>query len=251
MSTTSSRPTTDLSGRIDVSANDIVMSTKLGSTRLDCIATRLLDLVNAVIGLLVLSPLMLLTALAVKCGDGGPIFHRAIRVGLGGTTFRLYKFRTMVVDADRQGAGITTGGDPRITPIGRLLRRTKLDELPQLWNVLRGEMSLVGPRPEDPRYVAFYQPVYRALLTVRPGLTSVASLAYRHEERLLDGVEGLSVYVTTILPAKLALDLAYLHRRTFWTDLGLILRTMAALLIPFQAAVPTPDVAAPAAGACP
>ena len=124
--------------------------------------------------------------------------------------FRLYKFRRMVSDADKQGPGITATGDSRITRVGRFLRRTKIDELPQLINVLSGDMSLVGPRPEDPRYVTLYTPEQRRVLAVRPGITSAASLAYRHEEQLLAGADWETVYREEVLPAKLAIDLEYL-----------------------------------------
>lgn len=190
---------------------------------------RLIDLTAATLGLLLLSPLLLLLALLVKLTSPGPVFYRATRIGRGGQPFRLYKFRTMQAGADKAGPAITAGGDPRVTPLGRLLRRTKLDELPQLINVLRGQMSLVGPRPEDPRYVALYTPDQRRVLEVRPGITSAASLAYRHEEQLLAGQNWETVYRHQVMPAKLALDLAYLARRTVWSDLLLIIRTVLAL----------------------
>ena len=135
----------------------------------------------------------------------------------------------MIVDADRRGPGITAAGDRRVTRIGAFLRRTKLDELPQLINVLRGEMSLVGPRPEDPRYVALYTEEQRQILRVRPGITSAASLAYRHEEQLLSGSDWETQYRQQVMPAKLALDLEYLSRRTMASDLVLIWRTVLAI----------------------
>ncbi len=168
----------------------------------------------AAVGLLLLSPLFCLIALWIKLTSPGPVFYRARRVGKHGVLFSLYKFRSMVVNADRRGPGITAAGDARITPAGRFLRRARLDELPQLLNVLKGEMSLVlpapgpqaqvsaacpersrrveglvGPWPEDPRYVAHYMPEQRQVLAVRPGITSAASLAYRHEEQVLSGVD--------------------------------------------------------------
>ncbi|MFL5803603.1 MAG: sugar transferase, partial [Roseiflexaceae bacterium] len=166
---------------------------------------------------------------AVKVYDGGPVFYCAKRVGKDGRIFRLYKFRTMVVDADRQGPAVTTSGDTRVTPIGRRLRRTMLDELPQLINVLVGDMSLVGPRPEDPRYVALYTGGQRRILSVRPGITSAASLAFRHEEQMLSGPEWESVYRNQVMPAKLGIDLDYLSGRTFWKDVRLILLTIVAM----------------------
>ncbi|MBA3471290.1 MAG: sugar transferase [Herpetosiphonaceae bacterium] len=190
---------------------------------------RAVDLIGAALGLGVLSPILLGVALAIKLSSPGPVFYRATRVGRGGTPFRLYKFRSMVVDADRRGPAITAGGDPRVTPIGRWLRRTKVDELPQLLNVLAGEMSLVGPRPEDPRYVALYDDDQRRILTVRPGITSAASLAYRHEEALLSGPDWERTYRTTIMPQKLAIDLAYVEKQSLWEDFRIILFTIVAM----------------------
>jgi lipopolysaccharide/colanic/teichoic acid biosynthesis glycosyltransferase len=190
---------------------------------------RLLDLLAATIGLILLSPVLIAIGVAIKVYDGGPIFYRARRVGKDGQIFRLYKFRTMVIDADRQGPAVTTNGDTRVTPIGRRLRRTKLDELPQLLNVLVGDMSLVGPRPEDPRYANLYTWAQRRILSVRPGITSAASLAFRHEEQMLSGPEWETVYRNQVMPAKLGIDLEYLVRRTIWSDVILILRTIAAM----------------------
>lgn len=191
---------------------------------------RWLDVAASLVGLAVLSPLFLMIGLWIKLDSPGPIFYRATRVGRNGRLFRLYKFRSMVAGADKRGPGITATGDARVTRAGRFLRRNKLDELPQLINVLQGEMSLVGPRPEDPRYVALYTPEQRQVLAVRPGITSAASLAYRHEEQLLAGEDWESVYREQVLPAKLAIDLDYLERRTLARDLKLILQTVAAVL---------------------
>ncbi len=188
---------------------------------------RLVDVSGATAGLVVLSPLFLLLASFIKLDSPGPVFYRARRVGKAGREFRLYKFRSMVTDADRRGPGITASGDRRVTRVGAVLRRTKLDELPQLINVLRGEMSLVGPRPEDPSYVALYTPEQRQVLRVRPGITSAASLTYRYEEQLLTGPDWEMTYRTQVLPDKLAIDLRYLNGRTLSSDLGLILRTIA------------------------
>src|SRR6266566_5686050 len=142
-------------------------------------AKRGFDLVVAAVGLVVLAPAFLLIALLIKRNSAGPVFYQGERVGRNGSRFRIYKFRTMVADADRRGPGITVSGDPRVTRLGRRLRRSKLDELPQLFNVIRGEMSLVGPRPEIPEIVDRYPPLFQRLLALRPGMTSPASLAYR------------------------------------------------------------------------
>ena len=192
---------------------------------------RLLDLVASGLGLVVLSPLLLLTAFAVRLDSPGPVFYRAPRVGRDGVPFRLYKFRSMIADADRRGPGITVAGDRRVTRTGAFLRRTKLDELPQLINVLCGEMSLVGPRPEDPRYVAHYTPDQRQVLRVRPGITSAASLRYRNEAALLTGPDWEKTYVENIMPQKLAIELAYLQRKNLLTDLELIMLTLRAVII--------------------
>jgi lipopolysaccharide/colanic/teichoic acid biosynthesis glycosyltransferase len=193
-------------------------------------AKRIFDAVVAATGLVVLAPVLVGIGLVIKLSDGGLVFYRSLRVGQGGRLFHLYKFRTMVEDADRQGPGITTASDQRVTRVGAFLRRYKLDEVPQLWNVLRGDMSLVGPRPEDPRYVTRYTPEQRAVLAVRPGMTSPASLAYHDEENLLTGKDWETTYCEEVLPAKLALELNYLRRRSFSSDLKLIFRTLATLV---------------------
>lgn len=184
------------------------------------------DVVASGIGLIVFSPILLIIAITVRLDSKGPVFYRARRIGQHGTVFSLYKFRSMVVDADQKGPGITSAGDTRITAVGRFLRRTKLDELPQLINVLRGEMSLVGPRPEDPRYVELYTPEQCEILQYRPGITSMASLTYRHEEQLLSGADWEQLYVDEVMPAKLVIDLEYSRRANLLTDIWLILRTV-------------------------
>ncbi len=186
---------------------------------------RWLDYSAAVLGLVVLSPLLLALASLVKLYSPGPVFYRSLRVGQGGRLFKLYKFRTMVPDAERLGPGITGHRDARVTRVGRWLRKWKLDELPQLLNVLAGEMALVGPRPEDPRYVEYYQPGHAPVLEVRPGITGAASLIYRNEEEALTDGNWEDVYITRVLPAKLSIELEYLRRRTAWTDLKLVFET--------------------------
>jgi lipopolysaccharide/colanic/teichoic acid biosynthesis glycosyltransferase len=191
---------------------------------------RLFDVALSFFAIVVLSPFLLAIALAVKVTSAGSVFHRGERIGRGGAPFRILKFRTM--RANTAGPGITRGGDARITPLGRLLRRWKLDELPQLVNVLRGEMSLVGPRPEGPEYVALYTEEERRVLTVRPGLTSPASLRYRHEESLLGGDDWHDRYVNEIMRDKLRDDLTYIDTRTFLGDLRLIATTFTSLFRP-------------------
>jgi lipopolysaccharide/colanic/teichoic acid biosynthesis glycosyltransferase len=191
---------------------------------------RLLDLTASLVGLILLSPFLLLVALLIKIDSRGPALYPAQRVGQHGRLFRLYKFRTMVVDAPGRGPPITTAGDRRVTRLGRPLRRAKIDELPQLINVVKGDMSLVGPRPEDPRYVALYTPQQRRALAARPGITSRASLRYRHEEELLDAQDWEQVYIRQVMPNKLQMELDYLARRNVWSDLGVIFQTVLALV---------------------
>jgi len=147
------------------------------------ILKRAFDLFVSVLGLLLLSPFLLLIALVVKLSDGGPIFYRQNRIGQFGVPFRIWKFRTMVPDADATGPSVTSHEDRRVTAVGRILRRSKLDEFPQLWNVLRGNMSLVGPRPEVPRYIAHYDEEQLAILNYKPGITDLASLGFRNGRR--------------------------------------------------------------------
>lgn len=191
---------------------------------------RLFDLVGAAVALLLLSPLLLAAALAVKLDSPGPVFFRQQRVGRGGVPFRIHKFRTMREGAP--GLQITVGDDPRITRVGRWLRRTRIDELPQFIDVLQGTMSLVGPRPEVPRYVAFYPPELRErVLSVRPGITDPVSLAYAEEsERLAQAADPEREYVEVLLPRKLQAAAAYAERATLWTDLGVLLRSVGVLL---------------------
>ncbi len=191
---------------------------------------RSFDILVASTGLVLSSPLLAAITVLIKREDGGPAFYRGARIGQHSRPFGMLKFRTMVLNADQLGPAITTGDDRRITSTGRWLRATKLDELPQLWNVLKGDMSLVGPRPEAPVYVALYSQEQRRVLAVRPGITGLAAIQYRHEARLLTSSTLADIYEREIMPAKLALDLEYLQRRSFVYDLQLIARTALALL---------------------
>ena len=195
-------------------------------------AKRLFDLLFAFAALLLLSPLLLLLALAIRLDSPGPVFFRQERVGRLGVLFRIHKFRTMRVDAQAHGLSITVGQDARITRVGHWLRHYRLDELPQFLDVLLGRMSLVGPRPEVPRYVAHYPPALRArVLAVRPGITDPASLAHIDEASLLAAAaDPEREYIERILPAKLALQAAYAERATLRSDLWVLGRTLQALL---------------------
>ena len=194
-------------------------------------AKRTLDVLISGLGLILLSPLLLLLALWVKLDSTGPVLYRGKRAGKEGSVFDMYKFRTMVLEADRLGPAVSYRDDPRITKAGRFLRRTKLDELPQLLNVLKGEMSLVGPRPEDPSYVALYTPEQRRVLSVKPGITGATQLQYRDEASMLDGESVDDDYVSRIMPQKLKLDLEYVRNRSLSGDLGILLRTVTTILL--------------------
>ena len=191
---------------------------------------RVVDVAVSALALALLWPLGLLIGAAVTLGDGGPAFFRQERVGRGGRTFRMWKFRTMIVGAERSGRHLTVGDDPRVTRVGAVLRRTKLDELPQLLNVLRGEMSLVGPRPEVPRYVAFYTAEERAVLRLTPGITDPASLRYRDEsQELAASADPERTYIEHIVPEKIRLNLVYAAHATWLSDIGVIWATLRAL----------------------
>jgi len=190
---------------------------------------RALDFVVSLVALVMLAPLLLIVAIIVKCSSPGPVLYRAERAGRYGRPFTLYKFRSMVVASPGTGPRITATGDPRITRVGRWLRRTKLDELPQFFNTLKGDMSLVGPRPEDPALVETYSADQRRLLTVKPGITSPATVLNRYEEELLSGPDPEAVYRRDVLPTKLRMELEYLDRRTVAGDLRVLAHTIVAL----------------------
>lgn len=192
---------------------------------------RLVDVVFSAAGLLVLSPLLLAVALAIKLDSPGPVFFRQTRVGRGGAEFRIHKFRTMVHRPAAAGPALTVGDDRRITRVGGWLRERRIDELAQLIDVLRGVMSLVGPRPEVPRYVAHYPPALRAkVLSVRPGITDPASLAYRDESVLLArAADPEREYIEVVLPAKLALAADYVDHAGTWRDLQVMWRSLRVL----------------------
>jgi lipopolysaccharide/colanic/teichoic acid biosynthesis glycosyltransferase len=191
---------------------------------------RLFDVVVSSAGMVLLSPVFLAIALVIKLKDRGPVFYRAKRIGRLGKPFRLLKFRTMVVNADKIGGPSTADDDPRITRVGKFLRKHKLDELPQLINVLLGEMSLVGPRPEVAQYVEMFTEEEKEILSVRPGITDWASLWNRDEGALLAGSpDPERTYLERIRPEKIRLQLEYVRKRDFWVDLAILFRTLGAL----------------------
>jgi lipopolysaccharide/colanic/teichoic acid biosynthesis glycosyltransferase len=190
---------------------------------------RLLDVILGGLGLVAAVPVLLVIRGAMYLsGDRGPFLYRAIRVGEHGRPITVFKVRTM--DPASRGTAVTVHDDPRVTPLGRLVRRTRLDELPQLWNVVRGEMSLVGPRPEDPVYVDLSLGLHRRVFTERPGITGLAQLVFHDEAALLQGPDPDRIYREEVLPAKLLLDAEYLDRRSVRLDLEILARTVLAVI---------------------
>lgn len=193
---------------------------------------RLFDIISSGLGLVVLSPVFIILAVWIKTDSKGPVFYRQTRVGRNNRDFRLYKFRSMRPDSDKLGL-ITVGGhDPRVTRSGYYIRKYKLDEFPQLINVFKGEMSLVGPRPEVRKYVDLYTPQQMHVLDVRPGITSLASLRYRNENELLAKVSDPdSYYVERIMPDKIKIDLEYVDNATLWNDIKIIFSTFREIIV--------------------
>ncbi|MGH7266301.1 MAG: sugar transferase [Candidatus Rokuibacteriota bacterium] len=192
---------------------------------------RLFDVAAAGLALVALAPLMAVIAALVKLDSPGPVFYRQRRVGKDQRLFEIYKFRTMVDGASRIGPAITVAEDRRVTRIGRLLRRLELDELPTFLNVLKGDMSIVGPRPEVPRYLPHYGDAEKRVFTVRPGITDPGTLRFRDEGRILaTAADAEAAYLETVLPEKLRLNLEYLDRRGFWYDVELVFRTVALIV---------------------
>lgn len=212
---------------------DEPIAVEKGSMRIYESLKRTGDILLAGLGLLVSLPLWGLIAVAIRLDSRGGVFFAHERVGRYGRPFKVLKFRTMVPEAPKRGSAITAGNDPRITRVGRILRKTKLDELPQLWNVLKGEMSLVGPRPEVAQYVQLYpEPARRYILSVPPGITGVTQIRYRNEERLLaEQADPETYYREVLLPQKIASDLEYVRTRSLATDVRLLLETVVAVLL--------------------
>jgi len=199
---------------------------------------RTFDALTSLAALLFFFPFIFCVATIIKIGDGGPVFYRGERTGWRGKPFRIYKFRTMVVDAENIGGASTADDDARITSVGKFLRKYKLDELPQLMNVLKGEMSIVGPRPEVKYYTDMFSGEERAILSVRPGITDWASIWNADEGAVLAGaVDPESTYMELIRPMKLKLQLKYVRERSFWVDLQIIILTVLAVVQPESQAV--------------
>jgi lipopolysaccharide/colanic/teichoic acid biosynthesis glycosyltransferase len=196
-------------------------------------AKAIVDRITAAAGLLLLIPVFAVIAIWMALEDGWPPFFSQVRMGHHARPFRLVKFRSMRTSS--AGARVTAGGDPRVTRIGRILRKYKIDELPQLWNVLKGEMSLVGPRPELPDFVQMSDPAWQSILEFKPGITDLATLLHRDEEGLLRGqTDTEEYYRTVVLPAKTQLSIAYLQTSNLWTDLKLVICTLYFSILPGQ-----------------
>ncbi|MEL7570492.1 MAG: sugar transferase [Eubacteriaceae bacterium] len=188
---------------------------------------RLFDIIVSSLGIIILSPFLLLTAVTIKLDSKGPVFFKQIRVGKDEKQFKIYKFRTMVTDAEKQGLQITVGDDPRITKIGRFLRKYKLDEFPQLFNVFIGNMSFVGPRPEVPKYIALYDSKQKSILKVRPGITEEASIEYKDESEILAKSScPEKTYIEEIMPKKIELNLNYMKNISLLYDISLMFKTI-------------------------
>lgn len=205
----------------------------LNRRRFSLAAKRVFDILLSLLILILFSPLLLLLAAAIKLDSKGPVFYRQVRVGRYNRDFRIFKFRTMVQNADKVGPALTIGKDPRITRVGGMIRKCRLDEFSQLLNVLGGSMSLVGPRPEVRKYVNAYAPEYMATLLLRPGITATASIAFKDEDKLLtSGGDPEAIYVEQILPPKMELNLAYLKKAGVWSDIKIIFQTIFEVLVP-------------------
>lgn len=193
---------------------------------------RAFDLIGSLLALIALSPVFLITAILIKLDSPGSVLYMAKRIGKDGKSFEMYKFRTMVADAGKTGPGLTYNEDPRITRVGRFLRRTRIDEWPQFLNILKGEMSFIGPRPETPEYVDLNDPIWQRVLSVRPGMSGLAQVTYMTDEAaMLDSTTLDEDYVSKVLTGKLELDLQYVHNQSLLLDVKLILQTLYITLI--------------------
>ena len=206
---------------------------------------RVFDITASLFGLIVLSPFFLIGAIFIKLDSSGPVFYGGKRIAKDGRIFTMYKFRTMVTDAEKIGPSVTYDRDPRITRMGHLLRKARLDEFPQLWNVLKGDMSMVGPRPESVYYYERYTDEQKQIFQVKPGMTGVTQIKFRHEEDLLTDPENIDRdYLEKVLPPKVALDLEYIEKQSFWLDLRIIFETLWALFKDRFIKPPLPKVTA-------
>ncbi len=191
---------------------------------------RFIDIAASLLAMFLLTPVFLILAVVIKLTSRGPVFYKGRRVGRGGEIFLMHKFRSMVVNADQIGTDLTPHGDPRVTKVGRFLRRTKVDEIPQIIDVLRGKMSLVGPRPESPLYARHYDERQKRVLSVRPGMVGPAQIKYRHEELMLkDREDPDAYYIRQLMPRKLEIDLDYVENMSFLLDVGILFKSLLAV----------------------
>ena len=207
------------------------LSKNLDEKKFTMVIKRLFDILASFVGLILLSPMLLIISIFIKLDSKGPVFFKQKRVGKNKKLFEIYKFRTMVVDAEKIGKQITVGNDSRITNVGKFIRKLKLDEFPQLINVLKGEMSFVGPRPEVPKYVELYDEYQEQILLVRPGITDYASIEFRNENKILSNSEDPEYkYIEEIIPKKIELNMKYIKRISLFEDIVLILKTILTIL---------------------
>ena len=207
------------------------IQSELDKKKLSLFIKRVFDIVASLGGLIILSPMLIIVAICIKLDSKGPVFFKQKRVGKNKKIFEIYKFRTMVTDAEKLGKQITVGNDSRITRVGKFIRKCKLDELPQLINVVKGEMSLVGPRPEVPRYVELYDEYEEQILLVQPGITDYASIEFRNENEILGrSINPEETYIEEIMPTKIDLNMKYIRNISLVEDIKLILNTILAIL---------------------
>lgn len=190
---------------------------------------RLFDIALSLLLLCILSPLFIVVIFLIRIDSSGSAFFVSERVGKNRQIFRLYKFRSMISEANQIGPKVTSAHDHRVTNMGRVIRKSKIDELPQLWNVVIGDMRLVGPRPEDPKYVKYYNHNQLKVFEVYPGITSPASIAFSNEEKMLSGANWEQIYINQILPKKLEMEIEYIEKRSAWTDIQVMFQTMGVL----------------------
>lgn len=216
---------------MQVSKSFVDIQSELKKKKLSLVIKRIFDIVASLCGLIILSPMLIIVAICIKLDSKGPVFFKQKRVGKNKRIFEIYKFRTMVTDAEKLGKQITVGNDSRITRVGKFIRKCKLDEFPQLINVLKGEMSLVGPRPEVPRYVELYDEYEEQILLVQPGITDYASIEFRNENEILGNSSNPEeTYIEEIMPTKIELNMKYIRNISLIEDIKLILNTILAIL---------------------
>lgn len=204
---------------------------ELENKKFNLFIKRVFDIIASSCGLIILSPMLLIVGLAIKVDSKGPVFFKQKRVGKNKEIFEIYKFRTMVTDAEKLGKQITVGNDNRVTRVGKFIRKCKLDEFPQLINVLKGEMSLVGPRPEVPRYVELYSTYQSQILLVQPGITDYASIEYRNENEILGKSKNPEkTYIEEIMPIKIELNMKYIRNISLFEDIKLVINTILAIV---------------------